>query len=505
MCQVPASTVGDYLSGRHLPATAQLIRVLQACGIRDGDEVARWEAALERTRRAGGRRTGRPPYRGLARFEREDAPWFFGREEAVERLTKLATEPSTLPLMLVGTSGAGKSSLLRAGLLPRLKVQADAGLGGPAAVYEPTTAPLPGLKKVLAELADLAGPEDIGIRPTLIIDQFEQIFTLCPDEDQRYEFIAQICDTARSSLVIISLRADFYSHAVRYPTLAAAAQERQILLGAMTSEQLRRAIVEPARRERIDVEDGLTELLLADLGSREAPHKGAYEPGALPLLSHALQVTWEHSRGGRMTTADYLANGGVRQAIARTAEEAYSMLPPGQQPLARQLFLRLVQVADDMPPTRSSAERSELEKTLGEDARQVLDLFVTERLLTIDADTVQITHEALLAAWPRLRSWIDASTEDLRTRRRISEAARMWAAVGREPDALWRGSLLEAAQDWAAGAGSRELLSATDAAFLDTSIDTERSRRRQRRARVAITTLLMLIVLLVLILLLVSP
>ena len=195
------------------------------------------------------------------------------------------------------------------------------------------------------------------------MDQFEAIFTQCQDETERREFVTEVCELAKTALVILTLRADFYDHALRHPGLAAALQARQVVLGPMTAEQVRRAITEPARLARLDVEEGLVGLLLRDLAPPEpASEQAAYEPGALPLLSHALLATWEHSRGGMLTVADYLASGGIRDALTRTAEAAYGGLSPEEQRLARRLFLRLVHVADDAPPTRATVR---LERTGG--------------------------------------------------------------------------------------------------------------------------------------------
>jgi WD40 repeat protein len=478
---LPVSTTGDYFSGRHLPPDGrpeQLSGILRACGETDPAELARWTSALQRARRPPGRRPGGAdaPYRGLARFEREDARWFFGREDVTDLLAALAEEKKPQPLILVGPSGAGKSSLLRAGLAPRLT--------GPVGLVEPADAPLDALR---ATLANLRASDDTGdpARPVIIVDQFEAVFTQCPDETERREFVTEICDLAESTLVILALRADFYEHALRYPGLAAALQARQVVLGPMTEEQVRRAIAEPARLARLDVEEGLVELLLRDLAppkpasGQGASEQGAYEPGALPLLSHTLLATWEHSRGGRLTVADYLASGGIRDALTRTAEAAYDGLTSQQQQLAHRLFLRLVHVADDAPPTRATVRISEL-RAWGGDSEYVLGRFVGERLITVDADAAQITHDALLVAWPRLRSWIDAGRESLLTRRRVTEAARAWQDAGRESAALWRGSQLAAARDWAAAEDHHVTLAGE---FVAASVAAEREHQHAERRR----------------------
>ena len=510
---LPHSTTGDYFSGRHLPADGrpeQLLGILRVCGETDPDRVAQWTAALQRARRPPGRRTSADiPYRGLARFERQDARWFFGREDVTALLADLTERAATEPLMLVGPSGAGKSSLLRAGLLPRLT--------GPVALFEPTAAPLAALSAQLAELRDLghACPENDmaggakAVRPTLIVDQFEAVFTLCPDEAERREFINALCELAGTALVVLALRADFYDHAIRYPGLASALQARQVVLGPMTADQVRSAVTEPARLARVDVEEGLVGLLLSDLAPREAARpstrdaeQGAYEPGALPLLSHAMLSTWERSRGATLAISDYLASGGISDAVSRTAERAYGSLSPKEQHLARHLFLRLVHVADDAPPSRATVQLSELRDWDGSgdaDADVVLARFVDERMITLDADAAQITHDALLTAWPRLQSWIDAGMDGLRTRRRITEGARAWQDAGREKAALWRGSQLAVARDWAGDSGNRASLSALAAEFVGASVaeDSARElaeRRRTRRLQGTVAALTALVV-----------
>jgi WD40 repeat protein/transcriptional regulator with XRE-family HTH domain len=473
---MPVSTAGDYFSGRHLPADGrpeQLFGILQACGEADSAVLARWASALQRARRPPGRRPGGAdaPYRGLARFEREDARWFFGREDVTDLLAAAADEENQLPLVLVGPSGAGKSSLLRAGLVPRL--------GGPVGLVEPGDAPLAALRAKLGEL-DASGA---AARPAIIVDQLEAVFTQCQDETERREFVTEVCELAKAALVVLALRSDFYTYALRYPGLAAALQARQVVLGPMTAEQVRRAITEPARLARLDVEDGLVGLLLRDLAPPEsAGEQAAYEPGALPLLSHALLATWEHSRGGRLSVAGYLASGGIREALTRTAEAAYDSLTLQQQQLARRLFLRLVHVADDAPPTRATVRLSEL-RAWGDEAERVVDRFVGERLITVDADTAQITHDALLAAWPRLRSWVEGGLESLLTRRRVTEAARAWQEAGRESAALWRGSQLAAARVWASDEDNHASPGTLAGEFIAASAAAEQEHLRSERRR----------------------
>jgi len=523
---LPPSTTGDYFSGSHLPPPGQpglLGKILQYCGETDPAAVQRWIGALNRARRAPGKRTARavPPYRGLASFEPEDAPWFFGRTEVIERLVAMARETGQgVPLTLVGPSGSGKSSLLRAGLVPRLREDPDSGgsWSGPGPAARPLLLFTPGaspLSELAAQLAGLTaagqgtalGAPDIEAklrhapasaaelpsngsagRPVIVADQFEAVFTDCSDEDERRAFISTVCALSGPAVVAVALRADFYDHALRYTDLAQALQYRQVVLGPMTQAQLRSAVVEPARKAGLEVEEGLVEILLRDLAPRDggsAPD-AAHEAGALPLLSHALLATWEHSRGGKITVADYQASGGIRDAIARTAERVYADLADAEKDLARRLFLRLVHVADDAPETRAALQISELHGAPEEGTAidRLLSRFVAERLITMDAGTARITHDALLTAWPRLRDWIDVDEESLRTGRRISQAAHAWAETGRDSASLLRGTQLGVARDWIAGAENRNSLSRLTQDFVTSSIAQDVTRQRAERNRI---------------------
>ncbi|MDX6396220.1 MAG: hypothetical protein QOJ73_7283 [Streptosporangiaceae bacterium] len=544
---IPTSTAGDYFSGRHLPPPTQpesLPRILAACGETDPARLREWGRALARARRTPGRRAAgtTAPYRGLASFEPEDAEWFFGREELTRHLLIRATaDPGSIPgsgaaagvpLVVIGSSGSGKSSLLRAGLIPGL-LTGDAP--GPLALFTPGAAPLTELARQLAGAiaaaepgapsgtaaseieaalrSDPAGfarltsritvagpPGEAGrIRPVIVVDQFEEVFTTCPDSGERQAFITALCALSGPAVVVLALRADFYDRALRHPGLSRALQERQVVVGPMTWDQVRRAIVEPARKARLLVDDGLVELLLRDLtptaGAGSASSAGP-EPGVLPLLSHALLATWHSGHRGRLTVAGYQASGGIRDAIARTAEAAYEGLSDDQRDVARRLFLRLVHVVDGAPETRSTTALTELRECPfgAASADDALARFVDQRLITLDADTARITHEALITAWPRLRAWIDADREGLRARQRITEAAQAWDEAGRDSAALLRGGLLVTARAWAADPVNRVSLAPLAQEFVDSGtaqekIHAEAERKRTRRLRRLVATL----------------
>ena len=494
---VPSATIGGYFAGRHVPPLKppdQLARILSACGVDDAAEVGKWLDALGRVRRQPGRRpAGAPaPYRGLKSFQPEDAEWFYGRR----RLTDVLLEnlrgcyQRGGLLAVAGPSGSGKSSLLRAGLIPKLRAGA-LGIPGagewPLVLMTPGATPARELSGRLAAVADDAP----GQRVVIVVDQFEEIFTSCDGENERVAFIRALraaADHERESaaLVVIGFRADFYPHALQYPELVSALQSRQVLVGPMTEEELRSAITGPARQAGLGIEDGLVEVLLRDLAPA-ASHlepSAAHDAGALPLLSHALLATWERSRGGRLTVADYRNSGGISGAVAASAEEVYAEITPGQQELARRIFTRLVHVSDAAASTRRRVPRSEL-LDLRADAQAVLDAFIEKRLITAGAEDVEIAHEALLHAWPRLRQWIDSDSIGLRTHRQLTAAAEIWRGAGRDPGALYSGGRLAAAEEWAALPAHGEDLNVVEREFLDASVQqrlaADRSARRQTR------------------------
>ena len=540
---IPASTAGDYFSGRHLPPPTQpeaLPRILAACGVTDPGHVREWISALARARRAPGRRPAgaAAPYRGLASFEPEDAEWFFGREELTQHLLAVVTAdmpgtadtPGTtgVPVVVIGSSGSGKSSLLRAGLVPRLLADEPTR---PLALFTPGTSPLTELARRLTTATTVPGtptealtgatadeieaalrsdPEGFArlvgrvsearqVRPVIVVDQFEEVFTAGLDSGEQGAFITALGALAGPAVVLLALRGDFYDHALHHPGLARALQQRQVVVGPMSWDEVRRAIVEPARKARLAVDDGLVELLLRDL----APAAGTAgvsesrpEPGVLPLLSHALLATWLSGHRGSLTVAGYLASGGIRDAIRRTAEAAYEELADDQREVARQLFLRLVHVVDDAPETRAAVALSEWRDCPHQaaSADAVLSRFVDQRLITVDADTARITHEALITAWPRLRTWIDGDREGLRTRRRITEAAQDWQEAGRDSAALLRGGPLVIAREWAADPANRASLTPPAQEFVDAGaaqekIHREAERKRTRRLRRLVATL----------------
>ncbi len=478
------------------------------------------------------------PYRGLGAFEEQDAAFFFGRETAItqllERMARLADGSGLL--VVSGVSGAGKSSLLRAGVLPRIRgaglASAPGSASWPCLVFTPGRAPLdelalragllagadaaavrraldtdPGGFALTARQAALAPqvpggePGDpAGRRPAgqrrllLVVDQFEQLFTQCTDDGHRQAFITALGAAAgtghdpgqpAAALVVLGVRADFEARCADYPQLAGAVQDRY-LVTAMTERQLRLVITEPAKTAGSRVDDDLVEVLLADVRARQP---GAAGPGVLPLLSHALDQAWRSRTGQILTLADYERTGGIEGAVADSAQRAYDQLSPGQQAAARQVFTRLTAASSDGIDTADRAARAEL--TEGKDPAEagdveaVLEAFAAERLLTLAADSVEISHEVLLTAWPLLRdTWLTQSHADRIIRTQIHHAAAEWTRHSRDPSYLYRGTLLHAAADTAARTGAdparNPSLNQTERDFLHAS---DRACRRAARWR----------------------
>jgi len=486
------------------------------------------------------------PYRGLAAFEEPDAAFFFGREAATAQvLDRMSRHLAGTGLLVVsGVSGAGKSSLLRAGVLPRIRAAGLASAPGsewwPCVLFTPTRAPLDELALRVAVLAGTdasavrrgleadpagfalparqaalaqpPGPNGDGDgRPAegghpsrqrrllLVVDQFEELFTQCAEEGQRRAFITALhaattagyaSDQAPAALVVLGVRGDFEARCADYPELAGAVQDRY-LLTAMTERQLRMAITEPAKKADSGVDDDLVEVLLAEVRGRAPGTSGA---GMLPLLSHALDQAWRSRAGQALTLADYERTGGIEGAVAASAQRAYDGLTPPQQAAARQVFMRLTATSAEGVDYADRATRAEL--TAGkspaeaQDVEAMLEAFAAERLLTLSAGTVEISHEALLTAWPLLRdTWLADTHADRIARTRLRATAAEWERLSRDPSYLYTGSLLQAATGTATRIGDdparHPRLSPAERDFLDASDRAHRRTVRRRQAVIA--------------------
>jgi WD40 repeat protein/energy-coupling factor transporter ATP-binding protein EcfA2 len=536
---VPAQRVSDWRRGRNVPARfSALVSVLEVLigearkarptpsvpGLYDTEAWRElWEKAVaspvdpapEGTPPEKPQESGACPYRGLASFRPEDSAWFFGRERSTTALVARldgALDTGGI-VVLVGASGAGKSSLMRAGLLPAIAGGALEGSASWSAVLmSPGADPLKELVGRIPELDDVLERGDEGFaegvraavaahagggRLVVVVDQFEEAFTLCGDENRLRTFVQALhaaCTGQNApALVVLGVRADFYGRCLDHPELAEALQDRQMVLGPMTATELREAVNRPAKAAGLQLEAGLVELVLRDLGVHGG-RTAAYDAGALPLLSHAMLATWQRRQAGKLTISGYRAAGGIHGAVAATAERAWADLDAAGQIAARPLLLRLVRVGDDTRDTRRRSTRQELvdQATNAAATEDALEVLARARLVTLDAGSVEITHEALLQAWPRLRSWIDQDRAGNLLRQRLEEDASAWAAAERDSSLLYRGARLETARQWADTAGPAGL-TALAQDFVAASTHQRRRSTWGRRAAVAAVAVFALI------------
>ncbi|MFD2690762.1 helix-turn-helix domain-containing protein [Streptomyces phyllanthi] len=496
-----ASTLAEAAKGDRLASLAVILAYVEACGGDRAEWRARWEAVAAETETVA---ASEPvpdqehcPYQGLAPFQSEQAEWFFGRSRLVDRLLERVER---LPLIGVfGASGSGKSSLLRAGLLGTI-----AGDGRPeerwrTLLMTPTEHPLEALSDQLAKLSgqDVHGVReelrsdpaalDITIRGALVtgppetrallvVDQFEELFTLCADRDERRRFIAALLDAThgphRRTTVVLGVRADFLTRFAQHPDLLdALGEEAMLLVGPVSPTELREIVIRPAAQAGWGVEPDMLATVLAD---------AAEEPGALPLVSHALLETWQRREGATLTLSAYQATGGVRGAIAQTADRVYGELTVEQRQAARRIFLRLSALGDGTGDSRRPIARSELDGVVEEPgAAEILGRLAAARLIVLGEDTVEMAHEALIRAWPRLHRWLTDDRTNLVVHRRLTEATHAWESLDRDAGALYRGAQLLAARDWARD-HPRELNQLEDT-FLRTSSAQEAAEQNSAR------------------------
>lgn len=449
---------------------------------------------------------GEPPFMGLPSFGENDAALFFGREALTARLVERLRDEKFLAL--IGASGSGKSSVVHAGLIPALEMRNEEKAADDFAAWSiytitPTAEPLKALASELTRNSEtitatttlmdelrqhshalalyLTRHPQAPTPPVLfIVDQFEELFTLCRDEGARSSFIDNLLDASAegAASVVLTLRADFYASLAEYTELREAVAHHQEYVGPMTPDELRRSIEEPAKLNHWEFDRGLVDLILHDVGQ---------EPGALPLLSHALLETWKRRSGTRLVLRGYQEAGGVRGAIAKTAERVYTAeLSRDEQPIARNIFLRLTELGEGMQDTRRRAPLNELIPRAPTDeaqqVRHVLQRLADARLITLDENAAEVAHEALIREWPQLRDWLNEDREALRLHRHLTEASREWELLERDPGGLYRGARLVQALEWRAMNPDR--INESERGFLDASVaDAERAEQAREAVR----------------------
>jgi WD40 repeat protein/ABC-type Fe3+/spermidine/putrescine transport system ATPase subunit len=413
------------------------------------------------------------PYRGLEFFDEGHSEFFYGREDDTQRVIEKLK--SSRFLAVLGASGSGKSSMVRAGVVTALRRGVLPGSEGwPVRVFTPGARPLSILAVQLARLfpdeamhrnldrmreddraLDMAislamADRPPGERALLVVDQFEEVFTMCFDDHERTAFLDNLLHAATIPggrvLVVVAMRSDYYQHCASHDQLRALVSSEQFLVGQLSVDELRRVIEEPALAVGLEPEAGLVQTILADVAER---------PGTLPLLSHVLLELWKARRGRMLTLEAYVANGGVEGALAARANATYESLAPAQQVVARRVLLRLTEPGEGTEDHRRRAPLAELVTDPAEkaDVEAVLKALSDERLITVGTDelsgaeTADVTHEALIRGWPLLRGWLNEDREALRMHRRLAEAAREWDQGGREEGLLYRGARLALWQD----------------------------------------------------------
>ena len=381
------------------------------------------------------------PYLGLMPYDVDNNEGFFGRDRDI-RLSRERLEAEGV-LAVVGPSGSGKSSLVRAGIVAALRRE-----GQHCDVLTPGRHPV----------GALPPPRTSGKPRPLVVDQAEELFSLCHDQAERERFVQLLADHTEVAPLVLALRADRMGDVSAHPALAKLVERGLYVLPAMSPEDLRAAIEGPARQAGLIVEPGLTDLLVREVEN---------EPGALPLLSHALRETWLRREGRTLTVAGYQASGGIRGAVAQSAESLYGELDPDQRRALHDLLLRLVSPGTEGEPVRSRLPRRQVVTHPAQD--ELVDRLVRSRLVTIDDGVVEIAHEALARAWPRLRGWLEDDIEGQRILHHISATAEAWDILGRPPSELYRGVRLAQALEWQER--PHPDLTPTEREFLDAGAD----------------------------------
>ncbi|MEY2536312.1 MAG: hypothetical protein QOG67_52, partial [Verrucomicrobiota bacterium] len=413
------------------------------------------------------------PYRGLLHFREEDAPFFFGRETAIDKLVDAVQRQPFVAV--VGASGSGKSSVVRAGLMPRLR--GDRRTAWETVILVPTAEPLKALAKALVPLLEPAMSEVDRLRESsklanslksgevslydiverifekqsgtdrvlIVVDQFEELYTLTYHEESRRRFLDELLAASSragsKANIALTLRGDFVGKAFAYRPLSDRLQDAQINLGPMTREELECAIRKPVEKIQLEFEPGLVRRILIDVGE---------EPGNLPLLEFVLKELWDKRRGRVLLNETYDAVGGLQGAVATKADELLNGLSPAEQKILQRVFLRIVRPSESGLDMRRRASFSELPP----EGAEIVVKLANERLLVTDQSasgleqTVEVAHEALISNWSTLRAWVNEDREFLLWRERLGTLLTEWERAQESDEALLRGPLLTEAQKW---------------------------------------------------------
>ncbi|MCL1468152.1 CHAT domain-containing protein [Argonema galeatum] len=457
---------------------------------------------------------GFSPYRGLFAFQEEDTSFFFGRESFTAQLVEAVGKHSLIAV--IGASGSGKSSVVFAGLIPCLRREGNWRVVS----LRPSDRPLYNLASALISrlesgisktdsireirklatdlqqekgaLRDILGEierEDSGTRLLLVVDQFEELYTLCQNVEERQRFLDRLLEAVNHTKnfnLVITLRADFVGHALSYRPLADALQYADLKLGPMNRQELQDAIAQPAYQVRVNIEEGLTERILTAVNEA---------PGNLPLLEFALTQLWEKRRGGILSHAAYDEIGGVEAALARYAQEVYEKLKLEEQQAAKRIFLELTQLGEGTADTRRQVFKQDLVKLAqSEDLiERVIQRLAGAKLIVTSeleqekiagedsrpAAVVDVVHEALIQHWPLLRQWVSENLDALRIQRKIETAAQEWQGKGKPKQAayLLQGPKLAEAENFIQSYAETVALSSLAQEFVHRSIQQRRKSR----------------------------
>ncbi|MBK8784596.1 MAG: hypothetical protein IPO22_22995 [Anaerolineales bacterium] len=408
----------------------------------------------------------RPPFLGLFAFRPEDREFFFGRDALVQKLVaRIKAHPF---LAVLGASGSGKSSLVMAGLVPALEAQMS--------YLTPSSAPLSQL---------LTAKESASAKTVFVIDQFEELFTHPHDAAERADFIHALLELTKTNRVVITMRADFWGEVAIYADLKQAMQEHQELIAPMTVDELHSAMEKQAAVVGLRFDPTLSESILAEV-------KG--EPGAMPLLQHALWELWNRRHGLWIKAEEYQAFGGVKQAIASTAEEVYASCSDFERARVRDIFLRLTRL-DESGEGRDTRRRVLIEELIpvNSDSSVTINLLnklADARLIVKTDKDVEVAHEALIRHWERLRIWLNEDREGLQLRDHLNNSARQWESRGRDAGELYRGARLKQIEGWTKN--HRDQLSDLEDQFLKASQNIQKRERMRGGALAGVGVILLL-------------